>query len=251
MLRSTMSVLRTEISPTLNDFEIAAAQTALMIIASAVQERGRCLLALSGGSTPQGAYRHLGDLLTSQLVELSRIYLIFVDDRMVPPDHPESNYRMVHREFISRLRGPGLHVYRIRGEAEPDIAAREYDRELQTVFELFSGRCDLMLLGVGTDGHTASLFPGTAVLRETARCVVAQYVEVMATWRVTFTAPLINAARHVAFLAEGAGKAQMLWNVLEGPYQPDVWPSQLIQPVNGELHWLVDAAAAAKVRAAG
>ena len=102
---------------------------------------------------------------------------------------------------------------------------------------------------MGDNGHTASLFPGTAALRETERWVVAQYVEVMTTWRVTFTAPLINAARHVAFMVEGAGKAQMLWNVLEGPYQPDVWPSQLIQPVSGKLHWLLDAAAAAKVEA--
>jgi 6-phosphogluconolactonase len=104
-------------------------------------------------------------------------------------------------------------------------------------------------LGLGDNGHTASLFPGTAALREKERLVVAQYVEVTATWRVTFTAPLINAARHVAFLVEGVGKAQMLWNVIEGPYQPDAWPSQLIQPVSGELHWLVDAAAAAKVKA--
>jgi 6-phosphogluconolactonase len=105
-------------------------------------------------------------------------------------------------------------------------------------------------LGLGDNGHTASLFPGTAALREKERWVVAQYVEVMATWRVTLTAPLINAARYVAFLAEGAGKAQMLWNVLEGPYQPEVWPAQLIRPVSGELHWLVDAAAVATVRAA-
>ena len=100
---------------------------------------------------------------------------------------------------------------------------------------------------MGDNGHTASLFPGTAALRETGRRVVAQYVESMTEWRITFTPSLINAARHVAFLVEGAAKAQMLWNVLEGPYQPDVWPSQLVQPVSGELHWLVDTAAAAKL----
>ena len=242
-----MSVLRTEISPTLNDFEIAAAQTALRIIASAVQERGRCLLALSGGSTPQGAYRHLGDLLTKQFVELSRIYLIFVDDRMVPPDHPESNYRMVHREFISRLRGPGLHVYRIRGEAEPNIAAREYDRELQTVFELFSGRCDLMLLGVGTDGHTASLFPGTEILHEEKQQARAVFVPHLDNWRVTLTLPVINRARNVMILATGKEKAAIVRQIFQTSQPREDLPASLVRPDSGTLTWILDAEAASGI----
>ena len=107
---------------------------------------------------------------------------------------------------------------------------------------------DLICLGMGDDGHTASLFPGTAALRERERWVVAQYVAVARTWRVTFTATFINAARHILFLAEGAGKSETLWRVLAGPYQPDVLPAQLIQPISGEVHWLVDAAAAAKIQ---
>ena len=139
-------------------------------------------------------------------------------------------------------------IHRIRGEDDPALEALRYEREIAAfyctaTFPAF----DLILLGLGDTGHTASLFPGTAALRERERWVVAQYVEVMETWRVTFTAPLINAARGVAFLIEGAGKARMLWNVRQGPYQPDVWPAQLIAPASGELHWLTDAAAAARM----
>jgi 6-phosphogluconolactonase len=158
---------------------------------------------------------------------------------------------MVREAWFDHSPLPAANIHRLHGEDNPALEAWRYEQGIARLYR--SARFpafDLILLGLGDNGHTASLFPGTAALRETARWVVAQYVEVMTTWRVTFTAPLINAARHVAFLAEGAGKAQMLWNVLEGPYQPDVWPSQLIQPVSGELHWLVDAAAAAKVRPA-
>ena len=124
-----------------------------------------------------------------------------------------------------------------------------YEQELQQLFRTSAfPTFDLICLGLGDNGHTASLFPGTVSLREKEHWILPQYVEVMTSWRVTFTAPLINAARNSAFLAEGAGKAEVLWRSLNGPYQPDVLPAQLIQPVNGELHWLVDAAAAAKLQ---
>jgi len=179
-----------------------------------------------------------------------KVHIFFGDERCVPPDDRRSNYRMVYEAWLGRSPIPAENVHRIHGEDDPALEALRYAEEIarlcrSAAFPAF----DLILLGLGDNGHTASLFPGTAALREKERLVVAQYVEVTATWRVTFTAPLINAARHVAFLVEGVGKAQMLWNVIEGPYQPDAWPSQLIQPVSGELHWLVDAAAAAKVKA--
>jgi 6-phosphogluconolactonase len=221
------------------------------ISASAIAERGRFTIALSGGGTPKPIYARLATADYRNRIAWEKVHIFFGDERCVPPDDARSNYRMVREALLDHVALLPENVHRVHGEDGPALEALRYEQDIARMYR--SARFpafDLILLGVGDNGHTASLFPGTAALRETARWVVAQYVEVMTTWRVTFTAPLINAARHVAFLAEGAGKAQMLWNVLEGPYQPDVWPSQLIQPVSGELHWLVDAAAAAKVKAA-
>ncbi len=219
--------------------------------ASAIAARGRFTMALSGGGTPKPIYARLASADFQARIDWSKVHIFFGDERCVPPDDTRSNYRMAREVLLDHVALPVENIHRFRGEDDPAREALRYAQVLAglyrtTAFPAF----DLILLGMGDNGHTASLFPGTAALRETERWVVAQYVEVMTTWRVTFTAPLINAARLVAFLAEGAGKAPMLWNVLTGPYQPDVWPSQLIQPVNGELHWLVDAAAAAKVQSA-
>jgi 6-phosphogluconolactonase len=221
------------------------------LAARAVAERGRFIIALSGGGTPKPIYARLASPDYRDRIAWEKVHIFFGDERCVPPGDVRSNYRMVREAWLDHSTIPAANIHRIHAENEPALEALRYEQDIAGRFR--SARLpafDLILLGMGENGHTASLFPGTAVLRETARWVVAQYVEVMTAWRVTFTAPLINAARHVAFLAEGAGKAQMLWNVLEGPYQPDVWPSQLIQPVSGELHWLVDAAAAAKIGAA-
>jgi 6-phosphogluconolactonase len=216
-----------------------------------VDERGRFIIALSGGGTPKPIYARLASPDYRDRMAWEKVHIFFGDERCVPPDDARSNYRMVREAWLDHSPIPAANIHRIRAEDDPSLEAQRYEQDIAGRFR--SARLpafDLVLLGMGENGHTASLFPGTAVLRETVRWVVAQYVEVMTAWRVTFTAPLINAARHVAFLAEGAGKAQMLRNVLEGPYQPDVWPSQLIQPVSGELHWLVDAAAAARIGAA-
>ena len=221
------------------------------VAASAIAQRGRVTLALSGGGTPKPIYARLATADYRNRIDWGKVHIFFGDERCVPPEDARSNYRMVREAWLDHSPIPPENIHRIHGEDDPAREALRYEQDIARLYR--SARfpaIDLILLGMGDNGHTASLFPGTAALRETVRWVVAQYVEVMTTWRVTFTAPLINAARHVAFLAEGAGKAQMLWNVLEGPYQPDVWPSQLIQPASGELHWLVDAAAAAKVKAA-
>ncbi len=220
------------------------------VAARAIVERGRFTFALSGGGTPKPIYARLAAADYRGRIAWEKVHIFFGDERCVPPDDARSNYRMVREAWFDHSPIPAKNIHRIHGEDDPALEALRYEQEIARYYR--TAVCpafDLVLLGMGDNGHTASLFPGTAALRETVRWVVAQYVEVMATWRVTFTAPLVNAARHVAFLAEGAGKAQMLWNVLEGPYQPDVWPAQLIQPVSGELHWLVDAAAAAKVKA--
>ena len=176
------------------------------------------------------------------------MYIFFGDERCVPLDDARSNYRLARETLLDQVAVPPDNIHRIKGEIDPAQAALIYEQELQGLFRSRSlPAFDLICLGMGENGHTASLFPGTAALHERERWVVAQYVEVMQTWRVTFTAPLLNAARHIAFLVEGASKAEMLWRVLDGPYQPEVLPSQLIQPVSGQLHWLVDAAAASKL----
>jgi len=149
----------------------------------------------------------------------------------------------------NRYVDPDLLPFRVASKANLAQAALSYEQDLQALFRTSTFPAfDLICLGLGDNGHTASLFPGTAALRERERWVAPQYVEVLTAWRVTFTAPLINAARHSAFLVEGAGKAEVLWRVLEGPYQPDVLPAQMIQPVSGQLHWLVDTAAAVKLQ---
>ena len=221
------------------------------VAARAIAERGRFTIALSGGGTPKPIYARLATPEHRDRIPWEMVHLFFGDERCVPPDDARSNYRMVCEAWFDHARIPAENIHRIHGEDDPTIEALRYEQEIARFYRTAAFPAfDLILLGMGDNGHTASLFPGTAALREKERRVVAQYIEVMTTWRVTFTAPLINAARHVAFMAEGPGKAQMLQNVLEGPYQPDVWPSQLIQPASGELHWLVDAAAAAELRAA-
>lgn len=219
--------------------------------AKAIAERGLFTLALSGGGTPKPIYARLAQADYRQRVAWDRVHIFFGDERCVPPEDARSNYRMAREAWLDQAAIPAENIHRIRGEDDPAREALRYEQEIAALYRTAAlPAFDLVLLGMGDNGHTASLFPGTAALRERQRWVVAQYVEVMQTWRVTFTAPLINAARDVAFLVEGAGKAQMLWNVCKGPYQPDVWPSQLIEPAGGELHWLADAAAAARMEPA-
>jgi 6-phosphogluconolactonase len=247
IVNGTAPTPRVDILPTVDDFEIAAARAAFAAITAAIKERGGCLFALSGGRTPCGVYRRLGDLLVAQSIDTSRIFLIFVDERMVSPDDPDSNYGMVRREFISRVPIPPLHVYRIRGEEKADAAARDYERELQTVFPLFAGRCDLILLGVGEDGHTASLFPGTEVLGETRHEVGAVFVPRLGNWRVTLTLPVINRARTVFFLASGQQKAAIVGKILASTQSNESLPATLVRPDSGTLTWMLDAEAAAQV----
>jgi 6-phosphogluconolactonase len=228
-----------------------AADFIVDLAAQAIAERGRFVIALSGGSTPRPIYARLSNADYRDRIEWSKVQIFFSDERCVPPDDSRSNYRMAREALLDHVALPANHIHRIQGEIDPARAALSYEQELQQQFRSSSFPAfDLICLGLGDNGHTASLFPGTAALREKDRWGVAQYVEVMTAWRVTFTAPLINAARHIAVLVEGPGKADILQRVLEGPYQPDVLPAQLIQPVNGKLHWLVDAAAAAKIQPA-
>jgi 6-phosphogluconolactonase len=213
-----------------------------------IAERDRFTIALAGGNTPRPIYARLAAAEHAGRIDWGKVHVFFSDERCVPPDDAASNYRMAREALLDHVPLLSANVHRMRGEEEPALAALAYEQDLQGAFRTSAAPVfDLICLGLGDDGHTASLFPGTAALRERERWVVAQYVAVARAWRVTFTPALINAARHILFLVEGAGKSETLRRVLEGAYQPDVLPAQLIQPLSGETHWFVDAAAAARI----
>lgn len=217
----------------------------------AVQAKGFFTVALSGGSTPKGLYSLLardGKPGFRFQVPWNKIHFFWGDERHVPPDHPDSNYRMAHETMLSKVPVPLENVHRIKAE-NPDArrAAEDYERELREFFRLEAGqlpRFDMVLLGMGADGHTASLFPGTEVIHEEKRLVVALWVEKLNTYRITLTPPVLNNAARVIFLISGEEKAETLRTVLQGSYQPERFPAQIIHPTIGKLLWLIDQAAA-------
>jgi 6-phosphogluconolactonase len=211
----------------------------------AIAARGRFSLVLSGGNTPRGIY----SLLASEQVNVlpwNRIYLFFGDERHVPPSHPDSNYRMANESLLSKIPIPPENVFRVPAEKPAEAAAAEYEGTVRAFFSLAPGAWpvfDLILLGLGDDGHTASLFPGTAALQESSRMVVANWVEKFQSYRITFTFPVLNHAAEVLFLVSGESKSQILKQVLV-PSGSTTYPSQLVQPQTGVLHWLADRDAA-------
>lgn len=213
----------------------------------AVGARGRFTVALSGGSTPKGVHTVLSGDTYRTHIPWAQVQLFWGDERCVPPTHPDSNYHMAEETLLSRIAIPAQHINRIPAELPPDEAASKYEQTLRDTFAVSADalpRFDLIFLGMGPDGHTASLFPGTPGIHETKRLVIAQYVEKLQTWRITLTPPVLNNAAHVVFLVCGADKAETLKAVLQGPFEPERFPSQLIRPTQGTLLWLVDQAAA-------
>lgn len=214
----------------------------------AVQEKGSFSVALAGGSTPKALYGLLvNDPALRAQVPWDKIHLFFGDERHVGPDDPDSNFRMASDTMISKAPLKPEQVTRIKGEyADTERAAREYEQALRVHFNLNDGefpRFDLVLVGMGNDGHTLSLFPGTKALHATGRSVVRNWVGKLYTERITLTAPAANNAAQIIFMVTGADKAPALKGVHEGPYEPEQLPAQLIQPVAGKLLWLVDSAA--------
>jgi 6-phosphogluconolactonase len=214
----------------------------------AIASQGRFTVALSGGSTPKSVYSLLAHgNPRMQPIAWPYVHVFWGDERCVPPTHSDSNYRTAQEALLSRVPIPPENIHRIHAELAPLEAAYNYERELRQAFSMSSDGTpcfDLAFLGMGPDGHTASLFPGTSGLQEKNRLVVAHYVEKLSSWRVTLTAKVFNAAAQVAFLVAGADKATTLKAVLEGAFQPDRLPAQLIQPAPESLHWFVDSAAA-------
>jgi 6-phosphogluconolactonase len=217
----------------------------------AIGERGRFSVALAGGSTPRPVYELLAQAPFRAQIDWSRTHVWWGDERCVPPDDPESNYRLAREALLDKVPLPPQNIHRMRGEIEPTTAAAEYAQELARYLGAgdetgaHTAGLDLVLLGMGDNGHTASLFPGQPAVHEQSRSVVAEYIVEVGMWRITLTPIAINAARHVVFLVSGAGKAGRLYEVLQGPYDPDRSPAQVIKPADGELVWLVDRAAAA------
>ena len=225
-----------------------AAQEFVQAAAEAVRIKGSFNVALAGGSTPKALYSLLvNDPALRSQVPWDKIHLFFGDERHVAPDHPDSNYRMASEAMISKAPLKPEQVTRIKGEyPDADQAALEYEKSLREYFKLRPSeypRFDLVLVGMGNEGHTLSLFPGTKALHADARIVVRNWIGKLYTERITLTAPAANNAAHIIFMVTGADKGPALKAVLEGPFEPDQLPAQLLQPQNGKLLWLVDTAA--------
>lgn len=219
----------------------AAAEDFVHRANESVESRGRFTVALAGGSTPRATYELLASDYADAL-DWGRVHVFFGDERTVPPDQADSNYRMAREALLSHVSVGGVH--RMHGELPPEEAAAAYEEELRRFFGAVGfPTLDLIMLGTGEDGHTASLFPGTPALDERERWTVANPVEKLGTTRITLTAPVINAARAVNFLVAGEGKAEAVKEILEGDGSPRRYPAKLIRP-DGDLTWMLDRAAA-------
>jgi 6-phosphogluconolactonase len=254
----------------LNALALEAAARFISIGTAAIQHSGRFTLALSGGSTPRALYEILAR--DHQAFAWDKVHIFWGDERCVPPDHADSNFNLAQQTLLSKVKVLDQNVHRMHGEEEPTQAAFAYEYELRKVFgpqmELEAGLAtpeavpdqpsrivtsggislfpalDLILLGLGADGHTASLFPGTLGLHEARRWVIANHVEQLQTDRLTLTSRVINHAQDIIFLIAGADKASALQSVLQGPVDLDRYPAQLVKPRTTGLTWLVDRAAA-------
>lgn len=228
----------------------AAADEFISRARRAIEHHGRFTVALSGGSTPKALHAVLVERTAKnpKIIDWSRVQVFFGDERHVPPDHPDSNFRMAKETLLSKVPIPSANIHRMRCEI-PDAAqvAAEYDKELVSAFQLKGDdqlpRFDFILLGMGPDGHTASLFPGTTAVHEARKRVVANWVPKLNTWRVTFTFPVINHAECVLPMVSGHDKAAAFHEVM-GQGSADMYPIKYLHPTHGELTWIMDRAAA-------
>src|ERR1700735_4005435 len=217
-----------------------AAQLFLDSAVKAAESRGLARIAISGGTTPKTMFGQLADPAEPFLKQVpwDKLELYWVDERCVPPDNAESNYRMTNEAMLSKVPLPADRVHRMEGELDPEVAAARYESTIRNSFKLEGAETptfDLVLLGMGDDGHTASLFPHTEALNDLTHIAIANHVPQKDTWRITLTWPVINQGREVAFLIEGSAKPQVLHDVFLGSYSPETFPSQLIRPASGKL----------------
>ena len=226
----------------------AAAGHISALLTGSVHTRGRALIALSGGSTPRGVYTLLGSEPMRSRIPWKDVHLFWGDERCVPPTDRESNFRMVHEAMLQHITIPPENIHRVMAENDPGAAAQSYEADLQQISGTGPASIpvfDVVVLGLGTDGHTASLFPGTPALDEMNRLVTDVYVEKLRARRITMTFPVINNARHILVLVSGEEKAGILEEVLRGDSLD--YPIQKVRPAAGDLRWLVDRDAASKL----
>jgi 6-phosphogluconolactonase len=228
-----------------------AAQYFVDGIRSAAGARGKARIAISGGNTPKHTFELLADPSEPyrEQIPWEKLELYWVDERCVPPDHPDSNYRMTREALLDKVPLNQSQIFRIQGELEPEESAAKYEFDIRQSFRLEGAELpcfDMVQLGMGPDGHTASLFPHTQGLHEIMRIAIANHVpQQKESWRATLTWPVIDRARDVFFLIEGADKVDALRAVFLGPYDPETYPSQLIRPASHRITLLLDSAAAA------
>ena len=240
--------------PRLEELSRAAAERFASLACRRALERRIFSVALSGGKTPQTFLKLLASPEFSVRIPWENTHLFQVDERSVPPGDPQSNYRMIREALLSPVPSAAAHFHRMKAE-EPDreAASAEYARELEKTLapaKSKAPRFDLIFLGMGPDGHTASLFPGSSALAESGRWVCPNYVEKLQAHRLTLTFPVLNAASEVVFVVSGADKAEALRQVIEGPRNLDLYPAQGVHPEEGKITWLVDDAAARLLSAA-
>lgn len=239
----TLRTLMTQSYPDKEALSRAAAELFVSEAKKATAARGRFSVALSGGNTPKRAYELLARQPFREKVPWGAVHLFWGDERCVPADDERSNYRMTRLALLDHVPLPNAQIHAIRGDLPPPQAAQEYETLLQAFFQGGPPRFDLVFLGLGDNGHTASLWPGTPVIHELKRWVAEVYVAEQDLYRVTMTAPLLNEAALLAFLVAGADKAPVIREVRDGKHDPDRLPAQLIRPRNGQVLWLMDDAA--------
>lgn len=249
---------QTVVKPNAEEVAIAATEWLIETIRESISARGKCSIALSGGSTPKRLYQLIAENEANS-VDWTKVVLIMGDERNVPHDHVDSNYKMIREAWLDRLDPsknpksvPRMYPVGIKVKS-PEKAAADYEKLLREVLpdeaqsEIDFPSIDIVLLGLGDDAHTASLFPETEALNETKHLFVANFVPKFSAYRLTLTAPIINAAKNIAFLVCGASKRPAVDVVLHGPRHPDEYPAQLIEPKLGRLFWFLDSAAASEV----
>ncbi len=236
----------------LTDLSQQAASRFADVARQAVANQGQFNVCLSGGTTPRETYALLASEPLRDEVPWPRVYIFWGDERCIPLDHPDNHYRMASDILLSKVPLPAQNVHRMRGEtSDPEEAASEYEALLRSFFGLTAEdvpRFDLILLGMGADGHMASLFPGTGALVETQRLVVSNYVPKLGATRLTFTVRVLSHAHRIMFLVAGDSKADAVWTVLQGDDDQPKLPAQLVRPEKGTVLWLVDKAAGSRLR---
>jgi 6-phosphogluconolactonase len=233
-----------------SDLAQMVAEQIIEICNKTISRADICTVALAGGSTPREVYSMLASAPHRERIDWNAVRLFWGDERAVSPDHRESNFGMTRETLLQGIEIPAKNVHRIQGEVDPEIAALEYAEILQAEFGTKFPEFDLVLLGIGEDGHTASLFPGTPAVAEQERSVTEVFVQKMNTWRITLTLPVLNRARHVIFTVVGQAKGEIVKMIMNLDKPSHELPASLVQPDQGRLYWFFDSAAGASVTSA-